>query len=127
MPEPASRAPDLAAAGAAVDLTRSVIDAAARRLARLGPAVVDTHQVVCYDLAHSAAAIETARAALAYGRHGPVEASLATAFAADAVWDLATRLLGREDQWGAGPQRPRPRRRLRGHAPGPGLAGVSIG
>ena len=32
-----------------------------------------------------------------------MEASLATAFAADAVWDLATRLLGREDQWGAGP------------------------
>jgi (2S)-methylsuccinyl-CoA dehydrogenase len=108
MPEPASRAPDLAAAGAAVDLARSVIDAAARRLAPLGPAVVDTQQVVCYDLAHSAAAIETAGAALAYGGHGPVEASLAAAFAADAVWDLATRLLGREDQWGAGPDALRP-------------------
>jgi (2S)-methylsuccinyl-CoA dehydrogenase len=61
---------------------------------------VDTHQIVAYDLAHSTAAVEIARAVLAYGSRGPVEASLATAFAADAVWDLATRLLGREAQWG---------------------------
>jgi (2S)-methylsuccinyl-CoA dehydrogenase len=102
MPDPASPAPDLAAATAAVDLARSVITETAGRLARLGPAVVDTEQVIAYDVAHGAAAIETARAALAYGGYGPLEAGLATAFAAEAVWDLATRLLGREHQWGAG-------------------------
>jgi (2S)-methylsuccinyl-CoA dehydrogenase len=93
-------APDLAAATAAVELSRSVLDATARHLAGLGRASVDTHQIVAYDLAHSTAAVETARVVLAYGSRGPIEASLATAFAADAVWDLATRLLGREAQWG---------------------------
>src|SRR4029077_9184171 len=67
------------------------------------PGAADPRQVVSYDLAHSAAAIETARAALVYGTQGPIEASLAAAFAADAVWDLAIRLLGREGQWGAEP------------------------
>ncbi len=36
-----------------------------------------------------------------YGSRGPVEAGLAAAFAAEAVWDLATRLLSREALWGA--------------------------
>jgi (2S)-methylsuccinyl-CoA dehydrogenase len=103
MPEADPRLPDLAAAAAAVDLGRSVIDAAARYLARFVPGAVDTEQVVSYDLAHSAAAIETARAAVSYGSQGPIEASLAAAFAAEAVWDLACRLLGRESQWGAEP------------------------
>jgi (2S)-methylsuccinyl-CoA dehydrogenase len=100
MPETDAPAPDLAMAAAAVGLARSVIDTTARHLARLGPAAVDTHQAVSYDLAHSAAAIETARAALAYGSHGPIEAQLAAAFAAEAVWDVASRVLGRERQWG---------------------------
>jgi (2S)-methylsuccinyl-CoA dehydrogenase len=103
MPEADPQPPDLAAAARAVDLGRSVIDAAARHLARLGPAAVDTDQVVSYDLAHSAAAIETARAGLTYGRQGPVEAGLAVAFAAEAVWDVACRLLGRTSQWAAEP------------------------
>jgi (2S)-methylsuccinyl-CoA dehydrogenase len=64
---------------------------------------VDARQVVAYDLAHSAAALETARAALAYGTRGPLEASLAAAFTADALSDLAGRLLGREQQWGVDP------------------------
>jgi (2S)-methylsuccinyl-CoA dehydrogenase len=86
-----------------VQLARTVLDGAARHLAVQGADAVDSQQVIAYDLAHSAAAIETARAVLAYGAHGPVEASLATAFAADAVWDLATRLLGRESLWGSDP------------------------
>jgi (2S)-methylsuccinyl-CoA dehydrogenase len=93
--------PDLAAAAAAVDVGRAVIDRAAAHLAAAGPGAVDAHQVIAYDLAHSAAAIETARAGLDYGSRGPVEASLAAAFAAEAVWDLATRLLSREALWGA--------------------------
>jgi (2S)-methylsuccinyl-CoA dehydrogenase len=93
--------PDLAGAAAAVETAQSLLDTAARRLAAQGRAAVDTHQVVAYDLAHSAAAIETARSALVYGSRGPEEASLAAAFAADAIWDVATRVLGREEQWGA--------------------------
>ena len=92
--------PDLDAASAAVSLTRDVIDQAARHFAARGPGAVDRDQVVAYDLAHSAAAIETARAALDYGRRGSVEAGLSTAFAADAVWTVACRLLGRETGWG---------------------------
>jgi (2S)-methylsuccinyl-CoA dehydrogenase len=106
MPDPLDpnrpQAPDLAAAARAVALTRAVIDRAAAHLAGLGPASVDENQAVAYDLAHSVAAVETARAALEYGTLGPVEAALATAFAAEAVWDVATRLLGRETAWGVG-------------------------
>ena len=92
--------PDLDAASAAVELARSVVERAARHLASQGAAAVDEHQAVAYDLAHGAAAVETARSALTYGAHGPVEAALASAFAAEAVWDLATRLLGRSAAWG---------------------------
>jgi len=94
--------PDLAAAGAAVDLARAVVERTAGHLATKGSGAVDTHQVIAYDLAHSAAAIETARAAIDYGTRGSVEAGLGAAFAADAVFDVATRLLGRETQWGVG-------------------------
>jgi (2S)-methylsuccinyl-CoA dehydrogenase len=104
MPEPTSRSvPDLAGAARAIDLARSVVEGAARHLAASGRAAADVHQVIAYDLAHSAAALETARAAIDYGQHGMLEASLAAAFCADAVWELATRVLGREPQWGAAP------------------------
>src|SRR5580704_11666990 len=93
--------PDLAGAAGAIDLARSVIDGAAHHLARQGRAATDIHQVIAYDLAHSAAAVETARAAIEYGERGLAEASLAAAFAAEVVWELASRLLGRESQWGA--------------------------
>jgi (2S)-methylsuccinyl-CoA dehydrogenase len=93
--------PDLVGAADAIDLARSVIDGAARRLAGQGGGAADIHQVIAYDLAHSAAAVETARAAIEYGGRGLVEASLAAAFVAEVVWELASRLLGRESQWGA--------------------------
>jgi (2S)-methylsuccinyl-CoA dehydrogenase len=92
--------PDLSAASEAVAITRSVIDQAAAHLAAQGRDAIDQNQAVAYDLAHSAAAVETARAALEYGAHGPVEAALAAAFAADAVSDVASRLLGRQLTWG---------------------------
>jgi (2S)-methylsuccinyl-CoA dehydrogenase len=100
MPTPT---PDLAGAELAVAVARAVVDRAARHLADQGPGAVDAHQAVVYDLAHGAAAVSTARAAVAYGGHGPVEAGLASAFAAEAVWDLAGRLLGREAEWGVEP------------------------
>ncbi|MDZ4825364.1 MAG: acyl-CoA dehydrogenase family protein [Actinomycetota bacterium] len=93
-------------ASAAVDLAASVVDAGARHLAHLagdGGAIsvakLDEHQVFAYDLAHAAAAVEGARVMCTYGEHGDVESMLARAFVADAVWDVATKLLGRAAVW----------------------------
>ncbi|HZU73237.1 MAG TPA: acyl-CoA dehydrogenase family protein [Acidimicrobiales bacterium] len=89
--------PDLQAATAAVQLARKVVDAA---VARLAAGDLDANQVVAYDLAHAAAGVEGAAELLDYGTKGPQEAALAAAFAAEAVHDLASRSLGREDEWG---------------------------
>ena len=94
-------APDLTAAATAIDAAKGVTDGAARHLAASGG--IDANQTVAYDLAHAAAAVETGRAVLEYGAHGDVEARIACAFVADAVFDVATRILGREDAWGAAP------------------------
>src|SRR5262245_7884297 len=87
--------PDLAAAGSAIETAGSVVEGAFRHLA------ADADQVVAYDLAHAAAAVENARAVLDYGENGDEEARIACAFVADAIHDVATRLLGREGEWGA--------------------------
>jgi (2S)-methylsuccinyl-CoA dehydrogenase len=94
-------APDLDAAASAVDLAR---DAVHRALAHLGATgSVDADQVVAYDLAHAAAAVETARNLIDYGALGDDEAKITCAFAADAVADVATKLYGREAAWGVEP------------------------
>ena len=90
--------PDLSAAAAAVETASRAVDAGVAQLASTGDA--DSDQVVAYDLAHAAAAVETARALLDYGGKGDVEARITCAFVADAVHDVATRLLGRDDEWG---------------------------
>jgi (2S)-methylsuccinyl-CoA dehydrogenase len=82
----------------AVDDARSVVGTCAAHLAANGGP--DAHQQVGYDLAHAAAAVECAGAAIDYAVHGEVEAALASVFVADAVHDVATRLLGREAAWG---------------------------
>lgn len=92
---------ELAAAGAAVDLVRAVVDGGVRHLATAGD--VDANQVVAYDLAHSAAVVENARAVLEYGSRGEAEASIACAFVADAVYDVATKTYWREGAWGIEP------------------------
>jgi (2S)-methylsuccinyl-CoA dehydrogenase len=89
---------DLTAAAAAVETAREAVDAGVAHLAAASDA--DTDQVVAYDLAHAAAAVETARALLDYGSKGDVEARITCAFVADAVHDVATRLLGRDAEWG---------------------------
>jgi (2S)-methylsuccinyl-CoA dehydrogenase len=94
---------DLQGGAAALDAAGAIIDGTARLLAGEGPGAVDTHQALAYDLAHAAAGVETARAALDYGARGRDEADLAAAFAAEAVWDLAVRMLGREHLWGTLP------------------------
>jgi len=80
-----------------------VIGRAAAHLAAQGRGAVDANQVVAYDLAHSAAGLAVARAAIDYGAHGETEAALACAFAADALFDLMAKVMGRETLWGLTP------------------------
>ena len=94
-------APDLEGAAAVVDVANDVVAGAARLLASRGS--IDDHQVLAYDLAHAAAAVELARSVLDYGAHGDGEGRIACAFVADAVHDLMTRVLGREHEWGVKP------------------------
>jgi (2S)-methylsuccinyl-CoA dehydrogenase len=91
-------APDLVAAAAAVAVAQSAVDASVAALARAGGP--DIAQVLAYDVAHAAAAVRTAGAALTYGSHGDTEARIACAFAADAVADLSARTIGRTKEWG---------------------------
>jgi (2S)-methylsuccinyl-CoA dehydrogenase len=93
--------PDLDGARIVVDLAASVVEAGARHLASAGD--VDTEQVVAYDMAHAAAAVETARTMLEYGERGAAEARLACAFVADVVHELAVKCLWREAAWGIEP------------------------
>lgn len=95
---PDLNAPDLNAAAAAIEQAKDVVDSGARRLAELGD--IDANQVLAYDLAHAAAAVENARAIVDYGNKGDLEAKIACAFIADAVYDVAVKILGREADWG---------------------------
>ncbi|HEX5616121.1 MAG TPA: acyl-CoA dehydrogenase family protein [Acidimicrobiia bacterium] len=98
----------LRAAAAAVDVASEVVHTAARRLAelsadadRISVARLDNHQVLAYDLAHGAAAVEGSRVMVEYGAQGEVEAQLALAYVADAITDLASRTAGRAAIWGS--------------------------
>ena len=90
--------PDLSDASAAVEMAQQLVDRACGAVRARGG--VDANQVVAYDVAHAAAAVATARAALAYGALGETEARLARAFVADVVADLVGRVAGREAAWG---------------------------
>jgi (2S)-methylsuccinyl-CoA dehydrogenase len=57
-------------------------------------------QVIEYDLAHAASAMQAASCMVDYGRRGADEARLCAAFAADALHDLSSKILGREHLWG---------------------------
>src|SRR5215204_1551552 len=92
--------PDLTAAASAVQAAGSVVEGGFRQLAAEGD--VDVDQVVAYDLAHAAAAVESARGVLGYGEHGDEEARIACAFVGEVIHDVATRLIGREPEWGVG-------------------------
>jgi (2S)-methylsuccinyl-CoA dehydrogenase len=101
MTEPASTEPALQDAAAALDAAAAVVRSGTRSLAETGS--IDADQVLAYDLAHAAAAVETARSMLDYGARGEVEAELACVFIADVVADLAAKVWGREELWGAEP------------------------
>ncbi len=97
----------LEAAATAVDRAAEVVAIATDHLAhaatvdgRISVARLDEHQVLGYDLAHAASAVEGARVMLDYGDRGEVESLLARAFVADAVAELGAKLLGREGVWG---------------------------
>jgi (2S)-methylsuccinyl-CoA dehydrogenase len=93
--------PDLTAAADVVELARQVVNQGTTTLkAGGGP---DADQVLAYDLAHAASAVEAARSMLDYGARGDLEAAIACAFIADAVGELASRLFGRETTWGTEP------------------------
>ncbi|MHB1517685.1 MAG: acyl-CoA dehydrogenase family protein [Acidimicrobiales bacterium] len=89
--------PDLAAAAGAVTVAQSVVAAGIQALASAGGP--DAAQVLAYDLAHAAAGIRAAEAALSYGALGDIEARIACAFSADAIADLAARTVGRSAEW----------------------------
>jgi (2S)-methylsuccinyl-CoA dehydrogenase len=101
MSEPDLPAANLNAAASAVETARDVVQRGLAHLAATGS--VDADQVVAYDLAHAAAAVETARTLLDYGAKGDEEARITVAFAAEAVADVAAKLYGREAVWGAEP------------------------
>jgi (2S)-methylsuccinyl-CoA dehydrogenase len=91
-------AADLDAASEAVATASSVVETGIASLSSAGGP--DVAQVLAYDVAHAAASIRTAEAALGYGAHGDAEARIACAFIADALVDLASRTSGREEAWG---------------------------
>jgi (2S)-methylsuccinyl-CoA dehydrogenase len=97
----------LEAAAAAVDAAAEVATTAAEHLARaaaedgrISVAKLDRHQVLAYDLAHAASALEGCRVMLDYGGRGELEGMLAGAFVADVVADLAGRIVARDEVWG---------------------------
>lgn len=100
-PDNGTPPPDLAGARVAIAVANDVIGRAIARLAELGGP--DQQQVFAYDLAHAGAGIAMARSMLEYGATGEDEAALTCGFAADAIHDLTTKLLGREALWGVEP------------------------
>jgi len=98
---------ELRAASDAVEIAQAVVASGARALAqasadngKISVARLDLNQVLAYDLAHAAAAVEGSRVMCRYGEHGEVESMLARAYVADAVHDVASRVLGRIQLWG---------------------------
>ncbi len=92
--------PALTTASTAIDAAQAVVDAGIAQLAANG---IEANQVLAYDVAHAAAAVQSARGLLSYGQRGHVEERITCAFAADAVADLGAKLFGREAQWGVAP------------------------
>ncbi|MEA3213969.1 MAG: (2S)-methylsuccinyl-CoA dehydrogenase, partial [Acidimicrobiia bacterium] len=94
---------DLQEAASVIEIAAGVVRRGIEQLKAGGRNAVDEKQVLAYDLAHAAAATETARGMLDYGAKGDLEARLCAAFVADAVAEVATKVFGREDSWGVKP------------------------
>ena len=96
-----SISPDLQAAAEVIDLSSRIVGKGLRQLKAAGGA--DVHQVLAYDLAHAASAVETARSLLDYGGKGHTEGLITCAYTADMAHDLTSKLIGREGMWGLEP------------------------
>jgi (2S)-methylsuccinyl-CoA dehydrogenase len=101
---------ELDAARAAVDRAAAIVDGASRKLAeasvedgKVSVAKLDEHQLLAYDLAHAAAAVEGSKVMCDYGARGEIESMLARAYVADAIVDITTRMIGRGSDWGVDP------------------------
>ena len=101
MPIPDMPIPDMQRAASVLEVAKTAVEVAIAHLA--GFQDLDQHQVVAYDLSHAAAGIEAGRSLIDYGAKGEVEAAIACAFTADAIHDFATRILGREAEFGLTP------------------------
>ena len=84
---------------AAIALGQRVVTAAINVTRGRSPDEPDM-QVVEYDLAHAAAAMQAASYMVDYAKRGADEARLCAGFAADALHDLSSKILGREQLWG---------------------------
>jgi (2S)-methylsuccinyl-CoA dehydrogenase len=93
--------PDLLAAADAAAVAKAAVEAGIASLAAAGGP--DAAQVLAYDVSHAAAAVRTAESVLTYGAHGDTEARIACAFVADALAELAARIVGRSAEWGVTP------------------------
>ena len=82
----------------AAAVARAVVDSGIAALRAAGGP--DQAQALAYDVSHAAAAVRTAESVLTYGAQGDTEARIACAFVADALADLAARLVGRSAEWG---------------------------
>ncbi|MFV0523100.1 MAG: acyl-CoA dehydrogenase family protein [Acidimicrobiales bacterium] len=90
--------PVLTEAAEALSVAETVVRSATRHLAESGS--VDQDQVVAYDLAHTAAAVATARNMLDYGTKGDLEGRMTCVFIADVIAELGSRIFGREVEFG---------------------------
>jgi (2S)-methylsuccinyl-CoA dehydrogenase len=100
----------MAAASDAVGHASGLVDTAVASLAqratvdgKISVAALDRYQVLAYDLAHAAAAVEASRVMCEYGEHGELESMLARAYIADALADVVTRVIGRDQLWDVDP------------------------
>ncbi|MFZ4514999.1 MAG: acyl-CoA dehydrogenase family protein [Acidimicrobiia bacterium] len=93
----------LACAGAIVDAATRRLAATAVRSNNVDIDGLDAQQLLAYDLAHVASAIEAAHAMLRYAAYGSFETDLACAFIADTLADIQHRVTGREAAWGIAP------------------------
>jgi (2S)-methylsuccinyl-CoA dehydrogenase len=89
---------DMQPAAAATAVARGVINSALSRLRTSQDP--ESEQVLLYDIAHAASAVEICGSLIDYGTKGDVEAKFACAFIADVVGDIGSKIFGREHLWG---------------------------
>ena len=85
--------PDLQTAATIIATAKSMVATAIQALIAAGGP--DKNQTLAYDIAHVAAAVETASSLLDYGAKGTIEGNITCALTADMVHDFVSRLIGR--------------------------------